>query len=64
MGKLTKSTIIMETNIITKREYFDILVQFLAADSANSCGDSKMRVRRCMERLNLLLDTLGYEVEQ
>ena len=54
----------METNIITKREYFDILVQFLASDSANSCGDSKMRVRRCMERLNLLLDTLGYEVEQ
>jgi hypothetical protein len=54
----------METNIITKREYLDILVKFLAGDSANPHGDSNQRVRRCMEKLNLLLDTLGYEVEQ
>lgn len=53
-----------ESNIITRREYLDMCIQFLAGDSANPYGDNKQRVRRNIEKLNYLLDELGYEVEE
>ena len=53
-----------ETNIITRREYLDMWVQILAGDSASPYGDKEQRLRRTKDRLDTLLATLRYEVEE
>lgn len=52
-----------KTNTITSREYLDMWVQILAGDSANPYGDKEQRLRRTKGRLDELLATLRYEVE-
>lgn len=52
-----------KTNTITSREYLDMWVQILAGDSASPNGDKEQRLRRTKERLDGLLATLRYEVE-
>lgn len=52
----------MDTRIIKQREYLDMCVQVLAGDAANCYGDAKQRVERTLDKVNLLLETLGYVV--
>ena len=59
----TKSIMEKKTNTITSREYLDMWVQILAGDSASPNGDKEQRLRRTKERLDGLLATLRYEVE-
>ena len=52
----------MEKRTITKREHLDMCIQVLAGDSGSPYGDATQRVNRTLDRVNMLLDRLGYEV--
>lgn len=52
----------MDKRTITQREYFDICVKVLAGDAANCYGNEKQRVERTLDKVNLLIETLGYVV--
>lgn len=52
----------MDMKTISEREYFDICVKVLAGDAANCYGNENQRVQRTLDKVNLLLETLGYEV--
>ena len=48
---------------ITEREYLDYCMQVLAGDSGSPYGDEDQRVSRTLDRVNLLLETLGYTIK-
>lgn len=52
----------MDKRTITQREYLGMCVQVLAGDAANCYGDEKQRVERTLDKVDLLLETLGYVV--
>jgi uncharacterized protein YukE len=52
----------MDMKTINEREYFDICVKVLAGDAANCYGNEQQRLQRTLDKVNLLLETLGYKV--
>jgi hypothetical protein len=47
---------------ITHREYLDMCANVVASSKANPYGETRSKVKSCIEYVNVLLDELGYEV--
>lgn len=48
---------------ISHREYLDMCASVVAASVANPYGENDAVVDKCIERVNILLSKLGYEVD-
>ena len=48
---------------ITHKEYLQLCANVVAASVANPYGEDNAVVKKCIRRVNILLDELYYEVE-
>ena len=48
---------------ITHKEYLELCAKAVASSVANPYGENVPVVKKCIERINILLDELGYEIQ-